>query len=265
MRILSEFVRDKVKEKVAEKAAESHGKIAGKVIGKAKGAVYGKAAGYAVRKAEDAVVGITGGSIEEVSSNTVVYKPGPKVAALASKLTKEHNEDDLLQESADNTQFIARINTRDKRTLFDVFDTEGHRVYSVKNTLFVKHDLILLGRQQEKIGTVKKKVVALRSPFAFVSDARDYKIDIDGICVGQVKTHLKGTKRQCKITPIGWTVQGDFFESNYTVTYNDTTVARIRKTSATDESYILDFSDPTNEGMVMMIVAALFDVRHYDD
>lgn len=265
MRYFGYLAQEAVKKKVAAHVAESHGKITGKVLGKAAGAISGKAACYAARKAEDVAVGMTGGSIEEVSSDTVIYKPGPKVEALINKTLKRQSESDLLLESAHSTLRIARLNAKKKRILFDIFSAEGNHIYTVNRKHFSKHTLIIYDSKKEEVGVVKKMMIALRSPFSFVSDARDYEMIINDTHVGRLKTHLKGAKRICSMMPNGWTVNGDFFESNYTILKDDSEVAQIHETTAMDESYVISFPDPENEITTIMIVAALFDARHHDD
>ncbi len=247
MRILGWLSGEMAKKIVKNNVEQSHSKIVGKVLGKAAGAVAEKATSTVVGRVED----------------KAVEKFGPAASEKIGKMMKQHTEADLLAQNPNNFRLITRQSTPARKSKFDVYNEFGNKKYSVKGKTLSKHYLRLIDSNGSELGLVKKKLIALRSPFSFQFYARDYIIEINGDRLGQVKTHRKGTKRRCQVDFNGWSVEGDFFESNYTVHKGETLIARIsRTTSCDEETFVLDFSDPANELVILFLVAALHDTRN---
>lgn len=133
---------------------------------------------------------------------------------------------------------------------YDVYNTAGETVYTVKGQLAWGHCLKIFDRNGQELGTVKQKILTLLPKFELYS--RNQYIG----CIQREFTLF--TPRyfiDCK----GWTVEGNLFEWDYSI-YNagGAVVATVSKQLFNwTDTYVLDVQNPEDALYVLMLVLAI--------
>ena len=108
------------------------------------------------------------------------------------------------------------------------------------------------------VGTVKKTILALRTPVFHESKPANYSIDIDGQYVATLKTKLSANKENYEIEPFGWMIKGSVFKWDFTVLDGEKEIDHISKRKGYDSpTYIIDFQHEENEIIGLLVVLTL--------
>ena len=154
--------------------------------------ILGKIGTAAMKKAGIVALGKVG---EKISENTI------------EKDRKELSEIPLSTE-------ILLINQQNKthtklKGIFNIFDRNEKVKYTVKGKpLSFKHHLRIYTADGKKIGTVKEKLITLRSFFS--SSSGVFTIETDGKKLGKLKSSGSFRNRIFTFDFNGWRIEGDF-------------------------------------------------------
>ena len=133
---------------------------------------------------------------------------------------------------------------------YDIFDEAGNTVFTVKGELSWGHLLRIYDAIGNDVGYIKEKV------FTFLPKFEIYLGDNYMGCISKEFTFFKP---KFNIDYNGWTVDGDWFEWDYSI-FNSSvqTVATVSKEiwNWTD-TYVIDVQDPNDAICVLMLVLAI--------
>lgn len=133
---------------------------------------------------------------------------------------------------------------------YDIYDEEGNTLYVVKGKLAWGHLLKIFDSLGNEVGMVKQRIFTLLPKFE-IYKGEQY--------IGCVSKKFAFFEPQYEIDFNGWSVEGNFFEWEYSVFDRDGgSVAQISKElfKFTD-TYVIDVADPANALYVLMFVLAV--------
>lgn len=133
---------------------------------------------------------------------------------------------------------------------YDVYDEEGNKKYFVKAELLsLGHRLHVYDSRDNEIGMIKEKLMTFMPAFEIV---------IDGVRKGMIQKKLTFLKPKYEVEFNGWRVEGDFLAWNYDVYAGGNSVIHITKELLHwGDTYVIDFADPADELMGLMLVVAI--------
>ena len=133
---------------------------------------------------------------------------------------------------------------------YDVYNTAGETVYTVKGQLAWGHCLKIFDRHGEELGTVQQKILTLLPKFELYS--RDCYI-------GYIQREFSLFTPRYFIDCKGWTVEGDLFEWDYRIySAQGALVATVSKQLFNwTDTYVLDVQNPEDALYVLMLVLAI--------
>ena len=133
---------------------------------------------------------------------------------------------------------------------YDIYDEAGNTVFTVKGELSWGHLLRIYDAIGNDVGYIKERV------FTFLPKFEIYLGDNYMGCISKEFTFFKP---KFNIDYNGWTVDGDWFEWDYSI-FNSSvqTVATVSKElwNWTD-TYMIDVQDPNDAICVLMLVLAI--------
>ena len=133
---------------------------------------------------------------------------------------------------------------------YDIYDEAGNTVFTVKGELSWGHLLRIYDAIGNDVGYIKERV------FTFLPKFEIYLGDNYMGCISKEFTFFKP---KFNIDYNGWTVDGDWFEWDYSI-FNSSvqTVATVSKEiwNWTD-TYVIDVKDPNDAICVLMLVLAI--------
>ncbi len=133
---------------------------------------------------------------------------------------------------------------------FDIYGEDGEVKYFVKaEFLSLGHRMHVYDAQQREIGMIRQKLLTLLPAF---------EIEIDGGTVGRIEKKFSLFKPKYEIDVNGWRVEGDFLGWEYDVYSECSSIIHISKEFLHwGDTYVIDFADPADELMGMMLVLAI--------
>lgn len=133
---------------------------------------------------------------------------------------------------------------------YDIYDEDGHAVYTVKGQLAWGHLLKIFDQHQQEVGTVKQKLLSWMPTFELYQGSR---------YLGSVKREFAFFKPKYNIDFNGWHVEGDLFEWDYTVQDRaGHQVASVSKQLLNwTDTYVIDVADPQDALYALMFVLAI--------
>lgn len=212
------------------------------------------------------LVGIMKGLVEFVASDALVSATDVAIKGI-DKLSEsaEKKADKKLQKFLDATPghshlFATQIRYTFKEKYY-IYDQNQAVKYTVKGELLsMKHHLHVYDASgRSELGTVKEKLISLRSPLSLDSNPKDFDIEVEGKKIGKVKTKAAFTKQKFDVTFNGWRVEGDVFGKNYKILDSDDNVIMLasQKLSYLNDMYFVDITNPQDEFYCVMILLAL--------
>lgn len=142
-------------------------------------------------------------------------------------------------------------NWKDK---FDVYDENRDVKYTVKG----KHRWHIYDSKGNEIGTVTEKRTFLRSPISLNLHPIDFIIKIGAKKVATIQYRLTFGKRNYKIDFNNWRIDGNVFGWKYKIFNGNEEIANVsQKLLHFGDTYVINFSEPKNELVLLMLVIAL--------
>lgn len=133
---------------------------------------------------------------------------------------------------------------------YDIYDEAGRTVFTVEGQPSWGHRLHILDAAGRHVGTVKQVILTFLPRF---------ELYIGDRLVGQVVKEFTFFRPSFRMEGLGWQMEGDFFEWDYTITNTaGFAVATVRKElwNWTD-TYTIDVADPQNALAALMAVLAI--------
>lgn len=133
---------------------------------------------------------------------------------------------------------------------YDIYDEDGAAVYTVEGKLSWGHCLHILNAAGAHIGTVQERVFTLLPKFELYEG---------GEYIGSIQKEFSLFHPRYDIDFLGWQVEGNLWEWDYTVTASDGgLVASISKELLNwTDTYSIDVPDPQNALYALMLVLAI--------
>lgn len=134
---------------------------------------------------------------------------------------------------------------------YDVYDESGRPRYFVKSEFFsIGHKIHVYDSLTNlEVGSISQKIIAFLPKFT---------VQINGNYVGTVEKRLSLFKPKYSIDYNGWEVTGNIFGWDYDVVSGSNTIMHISKEFLTfGDTYVLDFYNPENEIMGLLLVIAI--------
>lgn len=133
---------------------------------------------------------------------------------------------------------------------YDIYNENGDTVYTVEGQLSWGHCLKIYDNSGREIGTVKEKILTFLPKF---------ELYLGEQYIGCINKEFSLFKPSFNIDCNGWSVDGNFFEWDYTVLDSHSrAVASISKEiwNFTD-TYVIDLAHPEDALCVLMLVLAI--------
>lgn len=133
---------------------------------------------------------------------------------------------------------------------YDVYDESGNKRYFVKAEFFtLGHRLHVYDAAGREVGLVKEHVISLLPVF---------DIEVEGVLQGSIQKKFTLFRPKYEIDFNGWRAEGDFLGWDYDVYSGCTVVVHISKEILHwGDTYVLDFANPEDERMGLMLVIAI--------
>ena len=132
---------------------------------------------------------------------------------------------------------------------YDIYDEQGNTLYVVKGQLAWGHCLKIFDAYGQEVGTVKERLLTFLPKF---------EIYLGDTYLGCIKKEFSFFKPSYDIDYNGWHVEGDFLSWNYDVYEACSAVIHITKEPLHwGDTYVIDFLDPKDELMGLMLVLAI--------
>lgn len=132
---------------------------------------------------------------------------------------------------------------------YDIYDEDGSTVYVVKGELSWGHRLQIYDARGSHLGTVQEKVLTWLPKFELYAG---------GLLVGTLEKEFTFFRPRFNLDCNGWTVEGDFWEWDYTVMDGPRTVMSLSKElwNWTD-TYSMDIPRAEDALLCLMIVLSI--------
>ncbi len=136
---------------------------------------------------------------------------------------------------------------------YDIYDEYGCTAFTVEGKLGWGHKLHILNNRYEHIATLNERI------FTFLPK---FEIYIGESYVGEIVKEFSLFKPSFSIDFMGWNVEGDFFEWDYTIEKHGAPVATVSKQlfNFTD-TYEIDVRDPADALGALLVVLAIDAVK----
>ncbi len=141
---------------------------------------------------------------------------------------------------------------------YDIYDEYQNVKYCVKEELLsFGHQLRVYDAGGNEIGQIKQKLLSFLPQF---------EIEVDGRNCGTISKQFALFHPKYEIDVNGWRVEGDFLGWNYDVYEGCSSIIHINKEPFNwGDTYVIDFMNPTDELMGLMLVIAIDAANRSDD
>ncbi len=207
---------------------------------------------------------ILGKVVEFIASDAIVNALDIPIKALDKAInkldakSKESNK--KLFEKQPGTEVLVlnqqHFNWREK---FNVYDEYENVKYAVRGEfLSIKHHLHIYDVHGNEIGSVKEKLISMRSPFSSELDPKDFVFEIGGKKIGRMKSKGGFGKTKYEVGFNNWHIEGSVFGWKYKILDGKNEVANIsQKLLFFGDTYVISFTEKRYELIILMLVLAL--------
>lgn len=136
-----------------------------------------------------------------------------------------------------------------------VFDQEDNEPYSITGIVDKPLFSLKVSRGSEYVGTVKKKLLALRVPLIHERNPLNLSITMFDGSEFEVRTKITPTGRRFDVEPCGWCIKSlTTLISDFTGKRGESTIFSVSKRSGYKlPTYLLDFEDEGYEELALMV------------
>ena len=133
---------------------------------------------------------------------------------------------------------------------YDIYDEKGEVKYFVAAKIIaMSHQLYVYDKEHREVGVVKERLFQLLPVF---------DIEMNGVRKGSIRKKFSFACPKYEVDFNGWRVEGECFGLEYDVYQGSNCVVHISKELfAWGDTYVLDFADPADELMGLLLVIAI--------
>ena len=132
---------------------------------------------------------------------------------------------------------------------YDSFDEDGNTVYVVKGELSWGHRLQIYDAMGNPVGRVQERILTFLPKFELYVEER---------LAGEIVKEFTLFRPKFQLDCNGWTIEGDFWEWDYTVMNGARTVMRLSKELGNwTDTYSMEITRPEDALYSLMIVLAI--------
>lgn len=133
---------------------------------------------------------------------------------------------------------------------YDIYDEAGNVVFTVRGKLSFGHAFEIYDGTGEYVGAVRQELLTFLPRFAFYVGEQ---------CIGDLRKQLAFFRQSYTLDFNGWTVDGDFFEWDYTICDGSGgTVATAQKQVLNwTDTYVIDVTRVEDALPALMVVLAI--------
>ena len=147
-------------------------------------------------------------------------------------------------------KFYAKEKLFSIRDRFRFFDEDDSDLY------FVESKILSLGKKLTVLDPSGNTIANINEKF--LTFLPKFDILVNDTYVASVKKHLSFLKPRYSLEGPGWSIDGDFLEHNYTISYMDTVIATIMKKWMTwGDSYEIEVTDPKDALFAACVVVCI--------
>ena len=206
-------------------------------------------------------MGILGSIIGKVITDVAAPAVTEKVKQTLYSKNKDNflHKDEFFEKLPGFGVLVVNQRLDSERYEFDVYDENRVVKYTVKDKLMsLKHCLYIFDYNGNKLGMIKEKLVAIRSPISLESTSVDFIIEINGRKLGKVKSRWAFGGNQYDVDFTGWKIVGNITGLNYKILSRYGEIADISsKLFRFGNTYSVTYPDIRNELLVLMLVLAI--------
>lgn len=208
-------------------------------------------------------MGILGKIVEFVASDTIADALEVPIQALDKVGKKLEAKNEKGQQEIFNitpgTGILAFSEHRfEWKETFYVYDNNREVKYVVKGDFVsLKRLLRVYDVNGKEIGTIREKLIPLRSPISFESNPVDFSIEINGKKMGKVKSRWALGKQKFEVDYNGWSIVGNITASKFQILNGKEEISQISYKLLNWGGYVATYPDPLNEANILMLVLAL--------
>lgn len=132
---------------------------------------------------------------------------------------------------------------------YDIYAEDGSTLYTVQGQLCWGHCLKIFDAAGNEVGMVKERVLTWLPKF---------EMYLGDQCIGCISKELTLFRPRFNIDCNGWTVDGNFFEWDYTIQDGSGCVASVSKQLLNwTDTYVIDVVNPADALGALMLVLAI--------
>lgn len=132
---------------------------------------------------------------------------------------------------------------------YDIYDEFQNVRYFVKAEVFTfGHQLHVYDALGNELGQINQKIFTFTPQFEIV---------INGKLCGTIRKEFTFLQPKYNIDFNGWRAEGDFFGWDYSVFSGNVSIIQIHKELCWSDTYVIDFANPQDEFMGIMLVIAI--------
>ncbi len=133
---------------------------------------------------------------------------------------------------------------------FSVFDANGEERY------FVEGEFFSWGKKLHVYDSAQREAAFIRQEvFTFLPK---FIVSVDGQEIAEIVKEFTFFKPKYRIDGLGWAIDGDFWDHDYEITKNGSTIVSISKEWFTwGDCYELDIESPEDEITALAVVLAI--------
>ena len=211
-------------------------------------------------------MGIIGSILKHTVGKAVAYKAtevGIEACDKAQTALKSKNKrkvESFFEAADSHARLILTQKPYTFKESFQIFDENQEVKYVVKGKLAsATHHLSIYDKAgKNKLGEVKEKLIAWRSPFSMEAHPQDFIIELNGKKIGKIKSRFAFGKRKFEFDFNGWIIEGNVLGFKYKVLDGKDIIMEVgQKLLYTGDTYFIDITNPENELLCLMIALAI--------
>lgn len=176
--------------------------------------------------------------------------------------------DELVAETKFAHYLLVKRSIQTGQDVYEIFDVEENLVYRIKGTFWLGRHHLNVYRGNEKIGEIRKKLIALPDIDEGHSKRHLCEIYLDGKEVNSVEAFMKsrtqGLKphktQEFRIHKHGWTIRYNPDDDSYALQLQKKLIAQLNE--ATSKKFVIAYNDVEKELDVVLLSIAFFQINN---
>lgn len=141
-----------------------------------------------------------------------------------------------------------------------ISDTASNAIYKVKGTAWLGRHRLIVHKENEKIGEIRKKLVVLPDLIDGQTERHMCLVYHNGNEVNCVEAYTESQKQKFKIHKHGWKVSYNPDNDSYVLRQQKNIVAQLNE--ACNNKYVIGYNDLNKEVEIVMLAIAFFQINN---